>query len=73
VYEEKGMPVTLEELITNPLLLLGIVLTIVGAFVIVYIFNKLVSRIEKRGEVKKGTLVQLKRFFKYLSISQLLS
>jgi small-conductance mechanosensitive channel len=66
VYEEKGMPVTLEELITNPLLLLGIVLTIVGAFVIVYIFNKLVSRIEKRGEVKKGTLVQLKRFFQIL-------
>jgi small-conductance mechanosensitive channel len=60
------MPVTLEELITNPLLLLGIVLTIVGAFVIVYIFNKLVSRIEKRGEVKKGTLVQLKRFFQIL-------
>ena len=60
------MPVTLEELITNPLLLLGIVLTIIGAFVIVYIFNKLVSRIEKRGEVKKGTLVQLKRFFQIL-------
>jgi small conductance mechanosensitive channel len=60
------MPVTLEELIINPILLLGIVLTIVGAFVIVYIFNKLVSRIEKRGEVKKGTLVQLKRFFQIL-------
>jgi small-conductance mechanosensitive channel len=60
------MPVTLEELITNPNLLIGIVLTIVGAFLIAYIFNKLVSRIEKRGEVKKGTLVQLKRFFQIL-------
>jgi small conductance mechanosensitive channel len=60
------MPVTLEELIAHPTLILGIVLTIVGAFVIVYIFNKLVGRIEKRGEVKKGTLVHLKRFFQIL-------
>jgi small conductance mechanosensitive channel len=60
------MSVTLEELITNPNLLIGIVLTILGAFLIAFIFNKLVSRIEKRGEVKKGTLVQLKRFFQIL-------
>jgi small conductance mechanosensitive channel len=60
------MPVTLEDLIANPVLLLEIVLTIVGAFLIVYIFNKLVGRIEKRGELKKGTLVHLKRFFQIL-------
>jgi small-conductance mechanosensitive channel len=64
--EEKGMPVTLEELIANPVSLLGIVLTIVGVFFIVYIFNKLVGRIEKRGELKKGSLVHLKRFFQIL-------
>jgi small conductance mechanosensitive channel len=60
------MPITIEELIADPTPLLGIVITIVGAFLIVYIFNKLVSRIEKRGEVKKGTLVHLKRFFQIL-------
>jgi small conductance mechanosensitive channel len=63
---EEGMPVTLEELIADPTPLLGIVITLVGAFLIVYIFNKLVGRIEKRGEVKKGTLVHLKRFFQIL-------
>jgi len=60
------MPVTLEDLITNPVLLLAIVLTTIGAFLIVYIFNKLVGRIEKRGELKKGKLVHLKRFFQIL-------
>lgn len=60
------MPVTLEELITDPLLILGIILTLAGAFLIINIFNKLVSRIEKRGEVKKGTLVHLKRFFQIM-------
>ncbi len=60
------MPVTVEDLVANPFLLLGIVLTIVGAFLIVYIFNKLVRRIEKRGELKKGALVHLKRFFQIL-------
>jgi len=60
------MPVTLEELITDPLLILGVILIVASAFLIVYIFNKLVGRIENRGEVKKGTLVHLKRFFQIL-------
>jgi small-conductance mechanosensitive channel len=60
------MPITLEDLITNPFLLLAIVLTVIGAFLIVYIFNKLVGGIEKKGELKKGTLIQLKRFFQIL-------
>ncbi len=60
------MPVTLQDLIANPILLLEIVLTIIGAFLVVYIFNKLVGRIEKRGELKKGALVHLKRFFQIL-------
>jgi small conductance mechanosensitive channel len=60
------MPVTLEDLIANPVLGLAIVLTVVGTFLIVYVFNKLVGRIEKRGDLKKGTLVHLKRFFQIL-------
>jgi small conductance mechanosensitive channel len=60
------VPVTIEDLIANPILGLAIVLTVVGAFLIVYVFNKLVGRIEKRGDLKKGTLVHLKRFFQIL-------
>ena len=50
-------------LIDEPVRILAIVLTIIGAFLIVTIFNKLVARIEKRGELEKGKLVHLKRFF----------
>ncbi|MGD9131932.1 MAG: mechanosensitive ion channel family protein [Candidatus Bathyarchaeota archaeon] len=50
-------------LIDEPIRILAIVLTIIGAFLIVTIFNKLVGRIEKRGELEKGKLVHLKRFF----------
>lgn len=53
----------LQGLIEEPILLLEIVLTIIGAFLIVTIFNKLVASLEKRGELQKGTLVHLKRFF----------
>ena len=41
-------------------------MTIVGAFLIVTIFNKLVGGLEKRGELQKGKLVHLKRFFQIL-------
>jgi small-conductance mechanosensitive channel len=57
------MLATLQGLIEDPILLLKIASTIVGAFLIVTIFNKLVSALEKRGELEKGTLVHLKRFF----------
>ena len=53
----------LQGLIEQPILILNIVLTIIGAFLIVTIFNKLVASLEKRGELQKGTLVHLKRFF----------
>ena len=53
----------LQGLIDEPIRILTIVLTIIGAFLIVTIFNKLVARIEKRGELEKGKLVHLKRFF----------
>jgi potassium efflux system protein len=53
----------LQGLIEQPILILKIVLTIIGAFLIVTIFNKLVARLEKRGELEKGALTHLKRFF----------
>jgi len=56
----------LQGLIDEPIRILTIVLTIIGAFLIVTIFNKLVARIEKRGELEKGKLVHLKRFFQII-------
>jgi small-conductance mechanosensitive channel len=53
-------------LIEQPIQLLKIVLIIIGAFLIVTIFNALISRLEKRGELQKGTLVHLKRFFQII-------
>ena len=57
------MIASLQSLFANPILLLKIVLTIIGAFLVVTLFNEIVGRIEKKGELKKGTLVHLKRFF----------
>ncbi|PVX23243.1 MAG: hypothetical protein CW691_11210 [Candidatus Bathyarchaeum sp.] len=53
----------LQGLIEQPILLLKIVLTIIGAFLIVTLFNKLIGRLEKSGELEKGKLTHLKRFF----------
>jgi small-conductance mechanosensitive channel len=53
----------LQGLIDEPIRILAIVLTIIGAFLIVTIFNKLVAGIEKKGDLEKGKLVHLKRFF----------
>ena len=57
------MLATLQGLIDQPILLLEIVSTLVGAFLIVTIFNLLIGRVEKRGDLKKGKLVHMKRFF----------
>lgn len=56
----------LEGLIEHPITILEIVSTIIGAFLIVSIFNKLVGRLEKRGDLAKGTLAHLKRFFQII-------
>jgi len=53
-------------LIEDPILLLAIVSTVVGAFLIVAIFNLLISRLEKRGDLKKGKLVHMRRFFQII-------
>jgi small-conductance mechanosensitive channel len=50
----------------EPVLLIQIVVTILGAFITVTIFTKLISRLESGGELKKGKLVHLKRFFQIL-------
>ena len=56
----------IQGLIEDPIVLLKIVSTILGAFLIVTIFNMLIGRIEKKGELKKGTLVHMRRFFQII-------
>jgi small-conductance mechanosensitive channel len=60
------MLATLQGLIEDPIVLLQIVSTLAGAFLIVTIFNTLIGRLEKRGELKKGTLVHMRRFFQII-------
>jgi small-conductance mechanosensitive channel len=60
------MLATLQGLIEDPILLLKIASTIVGAFLIVTIFSTLIGRLEKRGDLKKGKLVHMRRFFQII-------
>ncbi|MCW4015857.1 MAG: mechanosensitive ion channel family protein [Candidatus Bathyarchaeota archaeon] len=60
------MLATLQGVFEDPILILEIVSTVIGAFVIVTIFNRLIGRIEKRGELEKGKLVHLRRFFQII-------
>ena len=46
--------------------ILQIVVTVVGAFLIVTIFNLLIGRLEKSGELEKGKLVHMRRFFQII-------
>lgn len=57
------MSTDIQMVLQNPIAILQIISTILGAFLIVTIFNMLIGRLEKRGELQKGTLVHLKRFF----------
>ena len=57
------MSTNIQTILQDPILLLQIASTILGAFLIVSIFNLLIGRLERRGELQKGTLVHLKRFF----------
>jgi small-conductance mechanosensitive channel len=50
----------------NPIVLLKIVSTVAGAFLIVAIFDMLIGRLEKRGDLKKGKLVHMRRFFQII-------
>ena len=60
------MLVGLEGIIEEPILILRIVITIIGAFLTVTVFNRLITRLETKGELEKGKLKQLKRFFQIL-------
>jgi len=60
------MLATLQGLIDDPLLVLPIVATIASAFLIVTIFNLLVGKLEQRGDLKKGKLVHMRRFFQII-------
>jgi len=60
------MLATFQGIIQNPVLILQIVATILGAFLVVSIFNILINRLEKRGDLKKDKLVYMKRFFQII-------
>jgi len=60
------MVVSIQDLIKEPILIVGIISTLVGAFLIVTLFNALISRIEKRGDLEKGKLVHMRRFFQII-------
>ncbi|MEJ2240834.1 MAG: mechanosensitive ion channel family protein [Candidatus Bathyarchaeota archaeon] len=50
----------------HPILILQILVTIIGAFLAVTIFNFLISRLEKGNELQKGKFVYLRRFFQII-------
>jgi len=60
------MVISIQDLIKEPILIVGIISTLVGAFLIVTLFNALISRIEKRGDLEKGKLVHMRRFFQII-------
>ena len=60
------MTVSIQDLIEEPILIVALISTVVGAFLIVALFNMLIGRIEKRGDLEKGKLVYMRRFFQIL-------
>ncbi len=60
------MVVSIQDLIEDPILIVAIISTVVGAFLIVALFNALIGRIEKRGDLQKGKLVHMRRFFQII-------
>ena len=64
--EEPLMVVSIQDLIEEPILIIALISTVVGAFLIVALFNMLIGRIEKRGDLEKGKLVQMRRFFQII-------
>ena len=60
------MVISIQDLIEEPILLVGMISTLVGAFLIVALFNLLIGRIEKRGDLQKGKLVHMRRFFQII-------
>ena len=60
------MVVGLQELIDNPLMIVAMISTVVGAVLIVAIFDLLIGRLEKRGDLEKGKLVHMRRFFQII-------
>jgi small-conductance mechanosensitive channel len=56
----------LQVLVENYELILTIVATLIGAFVMINILNRLIGKLEKTGELEKGTLVHLRRFFQII-------
>ena len=61
------MTAVVEWLIENQEFLVRVVATLIGAFLAIKIFNRLISSLEKRGELQKGKLTSLKKFFQFLT------
>lgn len=61
------MTSVVEWLIENQMLIVKIIATLIGAFLAIKIFNRLISTLEKRGELEKGKLASLKKFFQFLT------
>ena len=60
------MVISIQDLIEEPILIVALISTVVGAFLIVALFNLLIGRIEKRGDLAKGKLVHMRRFFQII-------
>ncbi|PVX27124.1 MAG: hypothetical protein CW716_03980 [Candidatus Bathyarchaeum sp.] len=60
------MVISIQDLIEEPILIVAMIFTVVGAFLIVALFNLLIGRIEKRGDLEKGKLVHMRRFFQII-------
>ena len=56
-----------EFLIENQKFIVIVVSTIIGAFLAIKIFNRLINSLEKRGELEKGKLASLKKFFQFIT------
>ena len=65
-YHRQNMLNEVQSIFQQPIIILQIIITIISAFLVVTIFNKLVSHLEKSGDLKKGKLTHLKRFFQII-------
>jgi small-conductance mechanosensitive channel len=60
------MLASLQVILDNYEIILTVVATLIGAFLMVNILNRLIGKLEKTGELEKGTLVHLRRFFQII-------
>ncbi|MCW4022803.1 MAG: mechanosensitive ion channel family protein [Candidatus Bathyarchaeota archaeon] len=61
------MTYVVEWLIANQMFIVTVIATLIGAFLAIKIFNRLINSLEKRGELEKGKLANLKKFFQFVT------